>query len=98
MNKSFCGSCDETSTGSSSVTGSKTTTITETKKENAPEPQILRLVVKEPPSDGKVSWTDDTLNNEGLGRKSSKRKYYIKIIFIYYIYIYLYIWILCKLI
>lgn len=73
MNKSYCASCGDKTTS----THSKTTTITETKKDVESEPKVLRLVVQEPPSDAKVTWSDDTVNNEGLGRKSSKRKCFL---------------------
>ena len=49
-------------------------TCTTTKTQQKGKTLVLRL--REPPTNKpKVTWSEDTVNNEGLGRKSSKRKF-----------------------
>lgn len=53
---------------------SQTTTETggSIQPETAPAPRILRLRGRHAPSDRSVQWAEDVVDNEGLGRKSSK--------------------------
>lgn len=57
---------------------SQTTTETggSTQPETAPAPRILRLRGRHAPSDRSVQWAEDVVDNEGLGRKSSKGTVY----------------------
>lgn len=50
-----------------SATVTETVTETQTENENA---EVLQLTLRAPPS---VRWDENTIDNEGLGRKSSKR-------------------------
>uniref|UniRef100_A0A1L8DKM2 E3 ubiquitin-protein ligase PPP1R11 n=1 Tax=Nyssomyia neivai TaxID=330878 RepID=A0A1L8DKM2_9DIPT len=36
------------------------------------DPPVLRLRLRKPKSDKKVSWNSDTVDNEGMGKKKSK--------------------------
>mmetsp|Transcript_107944 Transcript_107944/g.300097 ORF Transcript_107944/g.300097 Transcript_107944/m.300097 type:complete len:161 (+) Transcript_107944:73-555(+) len=47
-----------------------TMTITETQTPNDTSNEVLPLTLRAPPS---VRWDEDVIDNEGLGRKSSKR-------------------------
>uniref|UniRef100_A0A7S2R240 Type 1 phosphatases regulator n=1 Tax=Eucampia antarctica TaxID=49252 RepID=A0A7S2R240_9STRA len=52
----------------SAISATATVTITETA--TAPSPPVLNLTLRPAP---RVSWDENVENNEGLGRKSSKR-------------------------
>lgn len=57
-------------------TGCSTAVMVETKLEDTVEkeekPKLLILKLREPKKPS-VTWTDDTVNNENMGKKSSKR-------------------------
>ena len=54
----------------SAAAASRTTTIQETKSNE--KKLVLKLKEKEKPT---IKWTEDTIDNENLGRRSSKRKH-----------------------
>lgn len=41
--------------------------------QNEVKGKVLVLKLKEPKKDNKIQWAEDTIDNENLGRKSSKR-------------------------
>jgi len=52
--------------------GNATVTTTETEIETANKTKVLILKLRE--KQQKVSWTENTVDNENMGRKSSKSK------------------------
>jgi len=57
------------STPSTGNSASATTTVTETQDGNE---ETLRLKLKKGAEKKKIQWTEDTVDNEGLGKKKSK--------------------------
>lgn len=56
-------------------TSSGSSTITATVQENEAKTKVLRLKLKVNNDNGsKVKWSEDTVDNEHMGKKSSKRK------------------------
>ncbi|XP_077340883.1 E3 ubiquitin-protein ligase PPP1R11 [Lithobates pipiens] len=59
------------SSGTAVVGGAASSTVT-TETETQPEPRSLTLKLRKRKPDKKVEWTCDTVDNENLGRRSSK--------------------------
>lgn len=59
------------SSGTAVVGGAASSTVT-TETEVQPEPRSLTLKLRKRKPDKKVEWTCDTVDNENLGRRSSK--------------------------
>lgn len=56
--------------GANVASAVQSTTITMTESATVAEPEILSLTLRPRPN---VRWDEDVVNNEGMGRKSSKR-------------------------
>ena len=57
---------------SAGVTATVTATVTSVEEPTSPS-ILLRLHAELPPAPQGVRWADDTVDNEGLGRRSSKK-------------------------
>jgi len=56
--------------GTSSTSATTAITVTESTETEASE--TLRLKLKKKPEKKKIQWTEETVDNEGLGKKKSK--------------------------
>jgi len=58
------------STSSTATTAA--TTLTESTETETEASETLRLKLKKTPEKKKIQWTEETVDNEGLGKKKSK--------------------------
>lgn len=62
------------SNGTGSASAAASATLTETEEHRSSQPPVQRYVMRLQ-NEKKIVWSKDTIDNEHLGRKSSKRKW-----------------------